>query len=126
MKRPATRVSTDEERHVAALAKNPVGPAGLAVTPVFTAANAGGDTAPTGSGVFLLVKNTGSSATVTLGYPNKYDGDQTVTGRSFTIAATTGESVIPLRDIYKDPATGVAAITYTGAGTLTVAVVAVP
>lgn len=111
---------------MAALVKNVVGPAGLAVQASFTAANAGGDTAPTGSGVFLLVKNTGSSATVTLAYPNKYDGDQTVAGRAFTIAATTGESVIPLRDIYKDPATGVAAISYTGAASLQVCVVAIP
>jgi hypothetical protein len=104
-----------------------VGPAGLAIQALFTAANTGGpDTAPTGSGVFLLVKNTGSSATVTVGYPNKYDGDQTVTGRSFTIAATTGESVIPLRDIYRDPTTGLASITYTGAASLQVCVVAVP
>ena len=111
---------------MAALAKNPVGPAGLAVQALFAAASAGGDTAPTGQGVFLLVKNSGSSATVMLAYPNKYDGDQTVTGRSFTIAATTGESAIPLRDIYKDPTTGLASITYTGAATLTVCVVAVP
>jgi hypothetical protein len=111
---------------MALLTKNPVGPAGLAVQGSFVAANAGGDTAPTGAGVFLLVKNSGASATVTLAYPNKYDGDQTVTGRAFTITATTGESVIPLRDIYRDPATGVAAISYTGAATLTVCVVAVP
>jgi hypothetical protein len=108
------------------LAKNSVGPTGLAVAGLFGAANAGGDTAPTGAGVVLLVKNSGASATVTIAYGQPYDGDQTVTGRSFTIAATTGESVIPLRDIYKNPATGVAAITYTGAATLTVCVVQVP
>jgi hypothetical protein len=107
-----------------ALTKNPVGSAGLAV-PFTTADTASGNTAPTGSGVFLLIKNTGTSATVTIAYPSKYDGDQTVTGRTFTVAATTGESVIPLRDIYKDPATGLAAITYSG-GTLSVCVVAVP
>jgi hypothetical protein len=77
--------------------------------------------------MFLLVKNSGTSATVQINYPSKYDGDQTVTGRSFTIAAGPGaESVIPLRDIYRDPATGVASITYTGAASLTVCVVAVP
>jgi hypothetical protein len=101
-----------------------VTPTGLQLT--FTAADAAGNTAPTGQGVFLLVKNSGASATAILAYPNKYDGDQTVTGRSFTIAATTGESVIPLRDIYRDPATGLASITYTGAASLTVCVVAVP
>jgi hypothetical protein len=113
---------------VAALTKNPVGSAGLRVDNLFTAANPGGpDTAPTGASVFLLVKNSGASATVTIAYPQKYDGDQTVTGRAFTIAVGPGaESVIPLRDIYRDPATGVASITYTGAATLTVCVVAVP
>lgn len=112
---------------MAALTKNSVGPAGLAVQAAFVAASAGGDTAPTGAGVFLLVKNAaGSTVTVTIAYPNKYDGDQTVAGRTFTVAATTGESVIPLRDVYKDPATGLAAITYSSATSVTVAVVAVP
>lgn len=112
---------------MAALTKNSVGSAGLAVQAVFTTAAGGGDTAPTGVGVFLLVKNAaGSSVTVTLAYPSKYDGDQTVTGRAFTVAATTGESVIPLRDIYRDPTTGVAAITYSSATSVTVAVVQVP
>lgn len=112
---------------MAALPKNPVGSAGLRIDDKFANASAGGDTAPTGQGVELRVKNSGASATVTISYPQKYDGDQTVTGRSFTIAAGPGaESVIPLRDIYRDPATGLAAITYTGAATLTVCVVAVP
>lgn len=97
------------------------------VAPSFSAADAAnGNSAPTGSGIFLIAKNTGASATVTLAYPTKYDGDQTVTGRPFTIAATTGESIIPLRDVYRDPVTGLAAITYTSASGVTVAVVAVP
>lgn len=112
---------------MAALTKNSVGATGLRVDNLFVSASAGGDTSPTGSGVFLLVKNgAGSSTTVTIAYPSKYDGDQTVTGRAFTVAATTGESVIPLRDIFKDPTTGLAAITYSSATSVTVAVVAVP
>lgn len=110
---------------MAALVKNSVGPGGLSL-PTFAAASAGGDTAPTGQGVFLIVKNSGASTTMAIGYPGKYDGDQSVTARSFTLTATTGESVIPLRDIYRDPATGLAAITYTAAASLTVCVVAVP
>lgn len=112
---------------MAALVKNSVGPTGLAVNALYVTANVGGDTAPTGTGVLLLVTNTaGSSITVTIGYPNKYDGDQTVAGRVFTVAATTGESVIPLRDIYKDPATGVAALTYSSVTNTKVCVVQVP
>jgi hypothetical protein len=113
---------------VTALPKNSAGSAGLRIDNLFLAANTGGpDTAPTGAGVLLLVKNSGSAATVTIGYPQKYDGDQTVPGRSFALAAGPGaESTIPLRDVYRDPITGVASITYTGAASLTVCVVAVP
>lgn len=112
---------------MALLTKNSVGSAGLRIDNAFVSANSGGDTAPTGSGVFLVVKNgAGSSVTVTLAYPGKYDGDQTVSGRTFTVAATSGESVIPLRDIYRDPTTGVASITYSSATSVTVCVVAVP
>lgn len=112
---------------MAALAKNPVGAAGLRLDNLLANATSGGDTAPTGKGVFLLAQCTGSSLTLTIAYPGKYDGDQTVAGRTFTIAATTGLSAIPLRDIYRNPATGVASITYPGGVTgLKVAVVAVP
>lgn len=112
---------------MAALTKNSVGPTGLRIDTLFTAAGAGGDTAPTGTGVSLLVKNgSGSAITVTVGYPNKYDGDQTVSPRAFTIPATTGEFEIPLRDVYRDPATGLAAITYTAVTTVTVCVRALP
>lgn len=111
---------------MAALPKNPVPVAGLRVDNLFLNASAGGDTAPTGAGVFLLVKNaSGASVTVTIGYP-PFDGSQTVTGRAFTVAATTGESVIPLRDIYRDPSTGVASITYSATTSVTVCVVSVP
>jgi hypothetical protein len=110
-----------------ALTKNSAGPAGLRVDNLFTAADATGNTAPTGSGVELRVKNgSGSAVTVTVAYPNKYDGDQTVTGRAHTVPATTGEFTIPLRDVYRDPTTGLASITYSSATTVTVCVVAVP
>ena len=112
---------------MAALVKNSVGQAGLRIDTLFVAAGAGGDTAPTGTGVSLLVKNgSGSSITVTAAYPSKYDGDQTVSGRTFTVPATTGEFEIPLRDVYKDPATGLAAITYSAVTTVTVCVRALP
>lgn len=111
---------------MALIPKNSAGIAGLRIDNLFQAA-AAGDTAQTGSGVFLVVKNgSGSSVTVTLAYPGKYDSDQTVSGRAHTVPATSGEFLIPLRDIYKDPSTGVASITYSATTTVTVCVVQVP
>ena len=107
-----------------ALSKNSVSPGGYAITA--TAADATGNTAPTGQGVFLYVKNgSGGSINVTVAYPQKYDGDQTVSGR-VTAVANGAETLIPLRDVYRDPATGLASITYSSATTVTVCVVAVP
>jgi hypothetical protein len=111
---------------VALIPKTSAGITGLRIDNVFQAA-AAGDTAQTGSGVFLVVKNgSGVSVTVTLAYPGKYDGDQTVSGRAHTVPATTGEFLIPLRDVYKDPTAGVASITYSATTTVTVCVVQVP
>ena len=107
-----------------ALTKVSVGSAGQALT--FPTADGTGNTAPTGQGVFLLVKNGGgSSINVQLTYPSKYDGDQTVSPRAIAVAAGA-ETVIPLRDVYRDPATGLASIGYSSAASVTVAVVAVP
>lgn len=109
---------------MAALTATVVPNAGLRIDTLFAAASGGGDTCPTGAGVNLIYKNgSGAPITVTLAYPGKYDGDQTVSGRTFSVPATTGEFVIPVRDIYKDPTTGVASITYSGVTTLTVACV---
>lgn len=111
---------------MAALTTNVVSHAGLRVDNLFAAAAGGGDTCQTGKGVSLLVKNTGTSATVTLATPSTFDGDLAIADRTFTIAATTGESCIPVPDIYRDPATGRAAITYSSATNLTVCVVRTP
>ncbi len=109
---------------MAALTTTVVPNTGLRIDNLFVAAAGGGDTCETGARVELHAKNTsGSPITITLAYPGKYDGDQTVSGRTFVVAATTGHSVIPVRDIYRDPATGRAAITYSGVTNLTVAVV---
>lgn len=104
---------------MAALTATVVPNTGLRIDTLFTAAAGGGDTCPTGAGVNLVYKNTGTSATVTLAYGSLYDGDQTVAGRTFTVPATTGEFVIPVRDIYRN-SSGVAAITYSGVTGLTV------
>lgn len=109
---------------MALLTANAVPNTGLRIDNLFTPASGGGDTCPAGAGVNLIVKNgSGSSVTVTVAYPGKYDGDQSVSGRTFTVPATSGEFVIPVRDVYRDPSTGVAAITYSSATSVTVACV---
>jgi hypothetical protein len=100
---------------------------GKRIDNLFVAATSGGDTAPTGQGVLLLVKNTsGSAVTVTIPVAGKIDGDLTPPSRTFTVAATSGEHAIALRDAYRDPATGLASIAYSSATSVTVAVVRAP
>lgn len=87
----------------------------------------GGDDCATGAGVFLLVRNTGASArTVTIATPQLVDGDLAVADRDFTVPATTGLFVIPVPDLYRDPATGRASISYDDVTSLSVCVVRVP
>jgi hypothetical protein len=108
---------------VAALTTNVVPTAGLRFDNLLVAAAGGGDTAETGAGVFLVVKNaSGSSITVTVATPETFDGDLTLADRTVSVAATTGQSFIPLTSRYRDPTTGVAAITYSGVTTVTVGV----
>lgn len=112
---------------MAALPTNVAPHGGLRVDTLLSAAASGGDDAATGAGVFLLVQNTGGSArTVTLVTPQLVDGDLTVADREFAVAATSGLNVIPLPDLYRDPATGRASITYDDATGLSVCVVRVP
>jgi expansin (peptidoglycan-binding protein) len=88
-----------------------------------------GDTAACGSGTFLYVQNTGGSAvTVTLATPGKVDGRLDINDSTFSVAATSGIGIIPLiYNLYADPTTGLATITYSTAGATTkVAVVRVP
>lgn len=112
---------------MAALTTNVAPHTGLRVDDLLTAADAGGDDCATGEGVFLLVQNTNASTrTVTIATPQVIDGDLAVADRDFTVAATTGLSVIPVPDLYRDPATGRAAVTYDAVADLTVCVVRVP
>ncbi|WP_433415030.1 hypothetical protein ACQP1V_36255 [Microtetraspora malaysiensis] len=109
---------------MAALPTNVVPNTGLRIDNLFVNASAGGDDCVAGPGVNLIVKNgAGTSVTVTLAYPQPYDGDQPVSGRTFTVPATSGEFVIPVRDVYRNPATGRASISYSAAASVTVAVV---
>lgn len=112
---------------MAALPTNVAPLQGLQLDALLTAATSGGDTAQTGSGVFLAVKNAdAASHTVTLAvYPATVDGDLTVSSRAVAVAAGK-TSFIPLTERYRNPATGTASITYDAVTSVTVAVVRVP
>jgi hypothetical protein len=98
-----------------------VAPTGTALT--FPDASAGGDTCATGTDVKLYVKNgSGASIVVTLATPGTVDGDLAIADRTVTVAAGV-MSAIPMTDLYRNPSTGVASITYSAVATVTVAVV---
>lgn len=90
-----------------------------------TAASGGGDKAPTGAGVFLMLKN-GDAAphTVTLATPTSQvvDGNLQPANRALTVAAgKTG--LLPIGDFFANPAdNGLASWTYDGVTTVTVGV----
>lgn len=107
---------------MATLSTQVIGQAGTAIT--FANATAGGgDQCATGDGVKLLVKNgSGSAITVTLVTPGTVDGDLAIADRTVSVAAGA-TTAIPMTDRYKDPATGLATVTYSSATTVTVAVI---
>jgi hypothetical protein len=106
---------------MAALATNVVPLTGLRFDDKLVAAAGGGDTAATGAGVLLAVKNADSgSHVVTIATPGTVDG-LAVADRAVTVPA--GQTfVIPITDRYRDPSTGRAAITYDGVTSVTVGV----
>lgn len=104
-----------------ALSTQVIGQAGTAIN--FANATPAGDQCATGIDVKLLVKNgSGSSINVTLATPGKVDGDLDIAERVVAVAAGA-TSGIPVTDRYRDPATGLASITYSSATTVTVAVI---
>ncbi|MDX3559069.1 hypothetical protein PV729_46760 [Streptomyces europaeiscabiei] len=93
--------------------------------PAYAAAAGGGDQAPVGEKLVLHVRNDdASSKTVTVVTPG------TVGGLAIADAAQTipagGDAFIPLKSTYRDPATGRAAVTYSAATSVTVAVLQLP
>jgi hypothetical protein len=93
---------------------------GLRLDTLFVAANGGGDTAETGKGNLLLVRNGGATTpTVTLSTPETVDG-LAVEERVVTIPANATLFAIPVTDRYRNPATGRANITYSAPTDLTV------
>jgi hypothetical protein len=104
---------------MAALSAQRVALSGTALT--YQGASAGGDTAPVGGGVKLHVSNgSGSPVTVTVVTPGSIDGLSI--GDAALVVPAGGHGFIPLLDVYRDPVTGRANISYSAVTTVNVAV----
>lgn len=107
---------------MAVLTLNPITMVGT--KPTFVPCNAGGDQAATGFGYVLIFKNTsGAPITVTIAVPGTLPNGVAYPDTPYVVAATTGEAWVPVPDLYQDPTTFNAMITYTGVTNLTVALV---
>ncbi len=106
---------------MALLATQPIVRAGLA--PSYAAAAGGGDTFTPNDKTFLQVKNaSGGAITVTIVTPRTDSAGNAVADNTISVPATTGDRMIgPFpADVYADPTTGVANITYSGVTSLTI------
>lgn len=93
--------------------------------PAYANAAGGGDQAPIGEKLVLHVRNGDATAkTVTVATPGTV-GDLAVADASQVIPAS-GNAFIPLKAVFRDPATGRAAITYSAVTAVTVAVLQLP
>lgn len=107
---------------MAALTSHVVQPTGLRYDNLLVPADVAGDSCQTGTGVLLVVKNGDTvDHTVTLATPQTVSG-LAVADRTVTVVHG-GTSAIPLLDLYRDPDTGRAAVTYDAVTSMTVAVV---
>lgn len=111
---------------MATLATQTIIRTGLA--PTYAAATGGGDAMACGSGMFLHIKNaSGGALTVTIAIPAGASGypNAAYTSTAVSVPATTGDRMIgPIRsELYADPTTGLATITYSGVTSLTVAAI---
>lgn len=85
------------------------------VTPTYAAGTLGGDACEVGDDIYLQVKNTGASTTVTLAIPSSAStyANVTYTNVAVTVPATTGDKLIgPISALFKDTTTGLCTITY--------------
>lgn len=104
---------------MAALSAQRVALSGTA--PTYASASAGGDTAPVGGGLKLHVSNgSGAGVTVTVVTPGNIDGLSI--GDAALVVPAGGHGFIPLTNVYRDPITGRANITYSAVTTVNVAV----
>jgi hypothetical protein len=105
---------------MAALSAQRVAISGTA--PTYQSAAAGGDTAPVGGGLKLHVSNgSGAAVTVTIVTPGTIDG-LSIGDAALSVPAG-GHGFIPLTQVYRDPVTGRANITYSAVTTVNVAVI---
>lgn len=107
---------------MALLATQNIVPAGVAES--LSAAAGGGDTFTPDDRTFLHVKNgSGGAITVTVVTPGTFRG-QAIADYSVSVPATTGDRMIgPFpAEVFADPSTGLASITYSGVTSLTVGI----
>lgn len=100
---------------------------GSGLTPSYAACAGGGDACETGDDMFLHVKNTNAATRdVTIAIPSAastYPG-VAYTSTVCTIPVTTGDKMIgPISNLYRDPTTGLATITYSAVTNLTIAAI---
>lgn len=89
------------------------------LTPVYVAAAAGGDKVIPGQGSYIHVKNASAgSINVIVVTPETVDGDLTVQDRTVAVAAGT-EMKIAVGSRYRNPADGLASLTYSAVTSLT-------
>jgi hypothetical protein len=94
------------------------------ILPTYTAAAGGGDAMIADSTSFLHVKNgTASPMTVTLVTPATVDTTLAVADRAVTVGANSEQMIAVPDSLYRDPTTGLAAITYSLATSVTVAAI---
>ncbi|GAA4439379.1 hypothetical protein [Phytohabitans houttuyneae] len=87
-------------------------------------AAASGDTAKCGPGYFLHAKNANAaSRTVTIAVPGNTAWGEPNPDKVYTLAADSGEQMIPLLDEYKDPSDGLAHFTWSATTGVTRAVI---
>lgn len=104
---------------MATLTTQNIGNAGI--TPAYVAAAAGGDKVVPGEGTYIHVKNGGgSSINVTLATPATVDGSLAVGDRVVAVAAGAEAKIAVPDTLYRDPADGLAAITYSAVTTVTI------
>lgn len=94
-------------------------------TLTLSAAAGGGDRAPVGEGLFLLIRNgSGSSMTVTLDATGTAFNATSVADTPVVVAAGA-EVIVPLLRAYRSESDGMAGISYSLATSVTVAVIQV-
>jgi hypothetical protein len=110
---------------MAALLPSALPMAGLQLDALLAPASGGGDTCPVATGVVLVVKNVDAGAhVVTIVTPQTVDG-LAVADRTVSVAAGKIELIPIDRPAYRNPSTGLAAITYDGVTSVSVAAIRV-